>query len=787
MISELMIDPADVFDSRGEWVELSNVGDQPANLEGWTFTDERREHVVLPDLSIEPGQFVVVTRTADPFVNGGAEPDWVYGNEIVLYNPSDRLILSDVDGVEQDRVDWYPGSGLTVPNGRSLARRPSTMHPGAAAQWCASTTIMVRGDLGSPGAANNCDGSATPLVISEVMQNPQRSSDDTGEFFEVHNPGTTAIDMAGWTVKDDDDDRFTIASSTVVPAGGYAVLGTSGTDNGRAPLDYVYGDAMRLFNDTDELVIADTAGILVDRVAWDDGQTFPDPDGASMSLLDPAADNAVGSNWCTSTTPWAGGDLGTPGSDTWCGPVADQTIVVTEIMFDPELPPHERASEWFEVTNVGTTPVDLAGWTLTAGEWKVHTIGALVVEPGTFAVLAASADPVENGSVEADDVYGGDLPLFNRTGRIIVRDAVGAIVDRVDWSAADGFPLPSGHSIELGDPTSDNALGANWCVSSSRWADGDFGTPGSMGDCEAPPASPALRIVEIMRNPFVVRDSVGEWLEIENPTDHDVDLDGWALGDDDSDHHVIRDAVVVPANGSIVLGRSTDPSLNGGAPVAYSYGDAIVLGNRADEIVLADPHGRTVDAVRWDSGSEWIRPNGASMALLDGAWCVSGPQFGSGDLGTPDAPNDCTELAHDDVVISEVHIDPAAVSDTIGEWIELTNASASPIDIEGWKLRDDDADRHTIRTGAPWVIAPGESVVLGRERSSSLNGGAPVDYEYGTDFPITNRADEIVLVDDAGVWVDRVAWASGRRLPASSGVSASLRSLDADNALPANW
>jgi hypothetical protein len=58
--------------------------------------------------------------------------------------------------------------------------------------------------------------------------------------------------------------------------------------------DYVYGASMVLQNDWDELVIADASGTLVDRVAWDNGATFPDPDGASMSLLDPSSDNARG-------------------------------------------------------------------------------------------------------------------------------------------------------------------------------------------------------------------------------------------------------------------------------------------------------------------------------------------------------------------------------------------------------------------------------------------------------------------------------------------------------------
>ena len=87
------------------------------------------------------------------------------------------------------------------------------------------------------------------------------------------------------------------------------------------------------------------------------------------------------------------------------------------------------------------------------------------------------------------------------------------------------------------------------------------------------------------------------------------------------------------------------------------------------------------------------------MALLDGGWCESGPQFGSGDRGTPGTANDCTPLPHVAVVINEVHIDPNAVSDTAGEWIELYNATDAPVDVNGWVLRDDDYDAHTIAAG----------------------------------------------------------------------------------------
>ena len=54
-------------------------------------------------------------------------------------------------------------------------------------------------------------------------------------------PAPPPIDLGGWTVKDDDRDRFTVPAGVIVPAGGYAVLGTSATGNGGVTLDHVYG------------------------------------------------------------------------------------------------------------------------------------------------------------------------------------------------------------------------------------------------------------------------------------------------------------------------------------------------------------------------------------------------------------------------------------------------------------------------------------------------------------------------------------------------------------------
>ena len=56
--------------------------------------------------------------------------------------------------------------------------------------------------------------------------------------------------------------------------------------------------------------------------------------------------------------------------------------------------------------------------------------------------------------------------------------------------------------------------------------------------------------------------------------------------------------------------------------------------------------------------------------------------------------------------------DPAFVRDTAGEWFEVSNPGAVPIDINGWTIRDDGQDLHVIANGGPLVVAAGGALVL---------------------------------------------------------------------------
>ncbi|MCD4736183.1 MAG: lamin tail domain-containing protein, partial [Bacteroidales bacterium] len=127
-----------------------------------------------------------------------------------------------------------------------------------------------------------------------------------------------------------------------------------------------------------------------------------------------------------------------------------------------------------------------------------------------------------------------------------------------------------------------------------------------------------LIISEIMQNPEAVIDSDGEWFEVFNPTDDDINLNGWYLKDMDYDSHQISGNVIVPSKGFVVLGIEMNVAANGNYTCDYQY-DGFYMSNGEDEIILTLPDGNTViDQVEYDGGPNWPDPAGASMIFTGG-------------------------------------------------------------------------------------------------------------------------------------------------------------------------
>lgn len=267
-IPDVVVNEVESNGDATDWFELYNTGAAPVDLSGFSFldNDDSKMPFVFPAGSvIAPGAFLVVENVGPPtgfdFGLGGA----------------DSVRLFDTTGGLYTEYTWTEHATTTY--GRC---------PDGAGPW--ATTLAA-----TKGGPNEC---GSPIVINEV-----ESSGSTPDFIEVFNPTGEPVDVAGYTLSDDDDTHvYTFPAGMVIDPLEYVVVADDGTATGLG-FGLGSGDSARLF---------DPAGGLVDSYAWTAHatQTYgrcPDGSGDFADTLEPTPG---GQNRCEGIAfyvPWPGG------------------------------------------------------------------------------------------------------------------------------------------------------------------------------------------------------------------------------------------------------------------------------------------------------------------------------------------------------------------------------------------------------------------------------------------------------------------------------------------------
>ena len=127
-------------------------------------------------------------------------------------------------------------------------------------------------------------------------------------------------------------------------------------------------------------------------------------------------------------------------------------------------------------------------------------------------------------------------------------------------------------------------------------------------------------------------------------------------------------------------------------------------------------------------------------------------------LLTPTAPARAVAALGSQLVINEFLADPSAVTDANGEWLEIYNRGTTSVNLQNYKLVSGNDAAHTIT--APVTVPAGGFVVLGRNATTSTNGGVTVAYAYGTAITLANSTDWVALRDAGNITLDSVSWTS---------------------------
>ncbi len=270
---------------------------------------------------------ISVNNGADPFTNVAFSVT-VQAQDaggLPAYPSANINFTFTTNGGSGGTVAFVPGSTTsgTILNGTSqVILSDVKMAPEGTNVTITATDVSAGLTPGTSAPFNVLAFTLPDIIICEIMKDPAAVTDANGEWFEVFNNGTAAVDLNGWKIKDDGTDSHTIASSVVVPAQGFAVLGIKSDPliNGNYTCNYQYS-IFSIGNADDEIVLLLPDGVTeIDRVNYTAVTPWPNPSGASMIFAGlPTDNNNDGTKWIVSTLRepsyiGATGDLGSPGT-----------------------------------------------------------------------------------------------------------------------------------------------------------------------------------------------------------------------------------------------------------------------------------------------------------------------------------------------------------------------------------------------------------------------------------------------------------------------------------------
>jgi hypothetical protein len=597
--------------------------------------------------------FFLMERTDDTTV-GDVDADLIYTGS--LANGGETLTLLDPAG---HTIDTANDSGGAWPAGSASPRASMERHsaldlPGS---WVTFAGVPIAHDsdggsiLGTPRQPNSptlptptATSSPTPTLTPTPQ--PTASSFPPGalrinelawagtsasandEWIELHNPGTVAIPLEGWTLSDGGD--LNVALSGTIAAGGYFLLErTDDSTVADVAADQLYSGG--LSNSGEALTLMDPTGAEIDD-ANGDGGAWP----AGNASTHASMERAAGGGWHSFTGFYgvgrdAGGNpiQGTPRApNSSLFPTPAPTWVPGRVVINEVLPrPHydwEEAGgvttddEYIELYNRGPGTVNLQGWTLNdyvVGGSKAYTLPSITLEAGEY------------------------IALFRSRTNIALNDGG----DQVRLSAPDGRPIDK---VRYLGPSAVN-------LSYGRLPDGDdvlvyglWPTPGEGNVLFIPTSSfaPGAVLINEVAWAGTEASSTDEWIELHNPGAASVSLQGWRLS---GGGDLLVDLYgTIPAGGYFLLERTDDSTISDiAADLIYTGG----LSNAGEPLFLTDPSGAEIDAANpdggpWPAGS--ASENSSMELSTDDGWTtfiasqgVGHDAAGNPVAGTPRAAN----------------------------------------------------------------------------------------------------------------------------------------------------
>lgn len=590
----------------------------------------------------------------------------------------------------------------------------------------------------------------TDLVISEVVTSNGSSLVDgaygSPDWIELHNTSSRPIRLFGYCVTDDimDSEKGLTLPEVTIPANGYVVLYASkesatdllSWDGGAITTGFslkISGENLALLDDHMQLVQELTVPALERDVSYarrQDGSygfcAVPTPNQPNETEVFASLDLAVASLNRMSTRPVNGIVF---------NEVSSRNVAVLPCSGCEQC-------DWVELRNLTSEPIELFGFTLTdeANEDPFGNIEAVLPANG-YLVIRCCRNGCDNTDghlcVELGiSRYGEDLYLLDGFGNVVAEISVPELLEPEESYAR----------------TEDGTYG--FCFAPTPNAE-NFAVADTQKRMQSVTVNGLIISEALPRNAYSLADRDGErcdWVELYNPTEQAISLDGFYLSDDAEDPEKWQ----FPNGYSVGAGEYLLVFLSGKKSNEQELHASFSL-SAGEVITLYCKQTRTYDAITIPD----VKDNVSVGRGADGEVVCYGQPTPLGPNGH--ARKEAESLGFfqtDAVFISEVCAIHKRGSD-LKDWIELYNGGSERVDLSGWYLSDDADELNKWQLG-DIKIAGGDYIVLETtsSRAHSTDSSGP--------FGISPSGETLYLSDSEGAVRD-VFHSGIQRLGMSSG------------------
>ena len=315
------------------------------------------------------------------------------------------------------------------------------------------------------------------IIVSEINYNSYVDY-NMGDWIELHNAGTDAIDISYWKITDRyEGNAYILPAGSVIESDEYLVIAKDPIAFSNVHPDItnvVGGYDFEWDNSGDDIRLFDIAGNEIIHMAYADSLGWPqgaDGTGRTLELINPTADMNNPGSWFDGCIAGSPGEAYSPCND---------ALVFSEINYNSSAA--MNAGDWVEILNTTTDDMDISGWKFLDGEDSlIYTFESGTTIPANERlVLSGDLDLFESRHPDITNVTGAfnfgldasgeEIRLFNDHGILqftVIYD------DAAPWPyEADG----AGKTLELESASGIMNNGDNWFAGCPE------GSPGTIYD-----------------------------------------------------------------------------------------------------------------------------------------------------------------------------------------------------------------------------------------------------------------------------------------------------------------